>query len=131
MTSVEFCEEEKCPPHTPYLCKDGSCAISQEYCREMCSSPVLCPFFDPDTQVVEYRRVCCDDTYANCCYEGNPYLPFIPMITCEKDLTLCADGICRNKENCINADGCPYESPYRCISGECVSGISSLYSLML
>ncbi|KAK8791091.1 hypothetical protein WA158_005722 [Blastocystis sp. Blastoise] len=124
--SLSQCTEHTCPIYAPYECPDGTCTSDLENCRELCSNPIFCPVWDVQSNSVIYQRTCCSTTYEECCYPRDyPYLEYLPPITqCEAGTVLCGDGTCREQLNCINADGCPTDWPYKCISGNCVANMN-------
>ncbi|KAK8791939.1 hypothetical protein WA158_005316 [Blastocystis sp. Blastoise] len=131
--SILMCTERSCPLYAPYLCPDGTCAMEYADCTEMCTNSVFCPRYNTATKTISWKRICCSSSYEECCYPRDyTYLSLLPPLPeCESDKVLCGDGSCRDKSSCVNADGCSEETPYRCISGECVAQLSDCTSTYL
>jgi hypothetical protein len=124
--TVSNCTANPCNGTTPFLCSNGTCAISAIYCNcqgvvcwdGSCKSDIkTCPRYPGCPEL--YPRRCpdgsCDVWSSNCTERPTP--------VCPTGLALCIDGICRPSTVCRNLPyaGC---SKYICGDGVCVQNYS-------
>lgn len=118
VSSVSQCKPKACPNQLRFLCDDGFCVSDLKYCDK----PNYCTYNNPfkcaDGHCVKNKELCLDTPVMTNnvldCKKAK-----IENITAEY---ACPDGSCANlPDQCPLQNGCPKDSPLKCISGECIN----------
>jgi hypothetical protein len=104
-----YCPSQKCPFHLPIKCDDGFCVSEKQYCDK----PNGCPYNKP----FKCKNGLCTENEVGC-----PFGNYNETTVCKENEYLCPDGSCASDTSkCMNAVGCPFETPLKCVNGLCIN----------